>query len=140
MERRKKIKHIVEYIMGIILTFITYILCGWDIAIETLIVFIALDLITGICKAIVTKKLSSNICIKGIVKKIGYLILVALSVFLERLMDSTGTIRTFVIYSFVANEGISILENWVEMKLPIPSKIKDILYSLNNSQNKTNDK
>ena len=56
--------------MGIILTLTTYILGGWDIALETLIVFMALDFITGICKAIVNKKLDSDVCRKGIVKKI----------------------------------------------------------------------
>ena len=122
--------------MGILLTLTTYILGGWDIALETLIVFIALDFITGICKAIVNKRLNSNICIKGIVKKIGYMVLIALSVFLERIMDNTGAIRMLVIYSFTANEGISILENWVEMKMPIPDKIKNILYSLSDDAKK----
>ena len=51
-------------------------------------------------------------------------------------MDNTGAIRMLVIYSFTANEGISILENWVEMKMPIPDKIKNILYSLSDDAKK----
>ena len=89
-----------------------------------------LDYITGICKAIVNKKINSVIGIKGIIKKIGYLILVALSVQLDNITGGTGALRTLVIYFFVANEGISILENWGSIGLPMPKKLMETLEQL----------
>lgn len=99
-------------------------------ALKTLLVFILLDYITGVCEAITNKKLNSIIGAKGIIKKIGYLLIVALSVQLDTITGETGAIRTLVIYFFVANEGISILENWGSMGLPLPKKIIETLEQL----------
>ena len=65
-------------------------------------------------------------------KKVGYLIVVTLAVLLDKITGNTGAIRTIVIYFFVANEGISILENWGGMNLPLPKKIFEILEQLRN--------
>ena len=73
-----------------------FLLGGLDVALKTLLVFILLDYITGVCEAITKKKLNSIIGAKGIVKKIGYLIIVALSVQLDRITGETGAIRTLV--------------------------------------------
>ena len=64
---------------------------------------------------------------KGIIKKVGYLIAVTVSVLLDQVIGNTGTIRNLVIYFFVANEGISILENWGAMGLPLPQKLYEVL-------------
>lgn len=111
-------------------TSLVYFFGGFDIALQTLLIVIILDYITGICKAIYNKKLNSSVGRKGIIKKVGYLLVVVLSVLLDRLAGNTGAIRTLVIYFFVANEGISILENWGGMNLPLPQKIFDILEQL----------
>ena len=128
-------KQIISFITGTVATTFVYILGGWDIALQILLLVIALDYITGVCQAIYNKKLSSAIGLNGIVKKVGYLIIVAVAVILDRIAGNTGAIRTLVIYFFVANEGISILENWGRMGLPLPQKLTDMLEQLKNSNN-----
>lgn len=123
-------KNIFNFITGTLATTLVYFLGGWDIALQTLLIVIGLDYLTGVCKAIYNKKLNSTISFKGIVKKIGYLIIVAVAVELDNITGNTGAIRTLVIYFFVANEGISILENWGSMGLPLPKKIFDVLEQL----------
>lgn len=120
-------KHIVNFITGTMLTTIVYFLGGWDLALEILLLMIVLDYITGVFKAIFNKKLNSEVGIKGIIKKVGYLIIVAVSVMLDRIVADTGAIRNVVIFFFVANEGISIVENWVAMGLPMPQIVIDTL-------------
>lgn len=128
-------KNIINFITGTLATALVYYLGGWDIAIQTLIVVVVLDYITGLCKAIHNKKVNSEIGLKGIVKKVGYFIVVAVAVILDRIAGNTGAIRTLVIYFFVANEGISILENWGGMGLPLPQKLIDTLDQLKNDNN-----
>lgn len=123
-------KNIFNFITGTLLTTVVYFLGGLDVALKTLLIFILLDYITGVCEAISNKKLNSIIGAKGIIKKIGYLIIVALAVQLDTITGDTGAIRTLVIYFFVANEGISILENWGSMGLPLPKKVIDVLEQL----------
>lgn len=120
-------KNIVNFISGTLLATIVYFLGGWDMALEILLVMIFLDYITGVFKAIFNKKLNSEVGIKGIIKKVGYLIIVAVSVMLDRIIGDTGAIRNVVIFFFVANEGISLVENWVAMGLPMPQIIVDTL-------------
>ena len=135
-------KNIINFITSTLLTTVVYFLGGLDIALKTLLIFILLDYITGLCKAIVNKKVNSIIGIKGIIKKIGYLIVVALSVQLDNITGSTGALRTLVIYFFVANEGISILENWGSIGLPLPKKIMETLEKIKkeNGGNKNENK
>ena len=123
-------KNIINFITSTLLTTVVYFLGGLDIALKTLLIFILLDYITGVCKSIVKKKVNSIVGIKGIIKKIGYLIIVALSVQLDIITGGTGALRTLVIYFFVANEGISILENWGSIGLPLPKKIMETLEQL----------
>lgn len=123
-------KNLINFVTSTLLTTVVYFLGGLDIALKTLLIFMLLDYITGICKAIVNKKINSIIGVKGIVKKVGYLIIVALSVQLDNITGGTGALRTLVIYFFVANEGISILENWGSIGLPLPKKIKETLEQL----------
>ncbi len=129
-------KNIINLISGTLLTAVVYFLGGWDIALQTLLALIVIDYATGILKAIYNKQLNSSIGAKGIIKKVGYLLIVALSVMLDRIMGDTGAIRTIVIYCFVANEGISIVENWAGMGLPIPEIIVDKLEQIKNGGKK----
>ena len=110
---------------------ILYFLFGeFDIALQCLLAFIALDYISGLIKAYCTKTLSSKIGFRGILKKVGILAIVVLSVSLDRLGGNTGAIRTLVIYYFVANEGLSVLENLAEAGIPIPNSIKKSLKNI----------
>ncbi len=125
-------KNFINFITGTLATTLVYFLGGWDIALQILITVIILDYVTGIFKAIYSKKVNSSVGLKGIIKKLGYLIIVAVAVILDKIAGNTGAIRTLVIYFFVANEGISILENWGAMGLPLPQKIFDVLEQLKN--------
>ena len=111
-------------------TTLIYILGGFDIALQSLLLVILFDYITGLLSAIYNKEVSSKIGFKGIIKKIALLCGVALSVVIDNITGSSGVIRTGVIYFFVANEGISILENLAEMNIKMPKKITDILSQL----------
>lgn len=131
-------KNFISFITGTLATALVYFLGGWDIALQILLIVIVLDYITGVCKAIYNRKMNSKVGAKGIIKKLGYLIVVAVSVELDRITGNTGAIRTLVIYFFVANEGISILENWGGMGLPLPQKLTDTLEQLKNDNNPKN--
>lgn len=120
-------KQIINFITGTLLTTVVFFLGGIDIALQTLLIFIILDYITGVCQAIHNKKVNSSIGAKGIIKKVGFLIVVGMAVRLDQIIGNSGAIRSLVIYFFVANEGISILENWCSMGLPLPKKIFEVL-------------
>ena len=111
-------------------TGLVYLWGGFDVAMQCLLVAIVLDYISGIIKAFVLKQLSRSIGFKGILKKFGVLVVVALAVLIDRVTGESGAIRTLVIYYFVANEGLSIIENMGLAGLPIPKSIKEALKAL----------
>lgn len=123
-------KHLISYYVSVFLTTVIYLLGGIDIALKSLLLIMIFDYITGVLSAIYNKELNSKIGFKGIIKKIGYLFLIALSVLIDNILGQDGTIRTLVIYFFVANDGISILENMGEMNIPLPQKLNDVLEQL----------
>lgn len=123
-------KTFINNIMSILATYFIYLVGGIDIAFISLIVVMALDYITGVMSAIYNKKLNSKIGYKGILKKASYLLVIALGVILDKLLGQTGSVRTLVIYFFVANDGISIIENVSEMNIPLPKKLKELLEQL----------
>ena len=117
----------ISLIASEVATIFIYLFGGIDVALTCLIVAIVLDYVSGMIKAYNKKELSSKIGFSGILKKIGILILVMLSVLVDRVTGNTGAIRTLVIYYFVANEGLSVLENLGESGIPIPNAIKKAL-------------
>lgn len=122
-------------------TFLTFIFGDWDVALQCLVIAVALDYISGIIKAFVNKELSSKIGLKGLLKKVGVFVIVALAVLIDKITGESGAVRTLVIYYFVANEGLSIVENLSEAGLPIPDVIKKALKSLKNeAKGKKHDK
>lgn len=120
-------KHFINDILSVILTTIVYLLGGFDIALQSLLIVMIVDYLTGIVSAIYNKELSSKIGFKGILKKFSYLCVVALSVVIDNLTGQSGLIRTLVIYFFVANDGLSIIENMAEMGVKLPQKLIDSL-------------
>ena len=117
-------------ILASIGTGLVYLWGGFDVAMQCLLIAIVLDYVSGIIKAFVLKQLSSSIGFKGILKKFGVLVVVALAVLIDRVTGESGAIRTLVIYYFVANEGLSIIENMGLAGLPIPKSIKEALKAL----------
>ena len=120
-------KHLISNVFSVILTTIVYLLGGIDIALQSLLIVIVIDYLTGIASAIYNKELSSKIGFKGIIKKLCYLLVVALSVIIDNLLGQSGLIRSLVIYFFVANDGLSIIENMAEMNVKLPKKLIDTL-------------
>lgn len=123
---------IIKGILATIGTFFAYILGGFDIALQCLVISISLDYITGFMKAYKTSTLNSNTGLVGIFKKVAMLCLVSLAVILDMLVGETGIIRTLVIYYLVANEGLSIVENLGELGILIPEIITEKLEQLKN--------
>lgn len=123
-------KELFNTIIAFLGTSLIYLLGGLDVAMACLLVAIVLDYISGLIKAYVTKSLSSKIGCKGIIKKVGVLVVVMLAVLIDRVTGETGAIRTLVIYYFVANEGLSIVENLAQADVPIPKSIKKALKAL----------
>lgn len=122
-------------ILGMLLTYVVYLLGGIDIAMQCLLIAIVLDYISGMIKAFNLKQLSSKIGFKGIMKKVGVLLIVMLGVLVDRVTGDTGAIRTLVIYYFVANEGLSIIENLSLAGVPIPKGLKKALKALKEKGN-----
>lgn len=120
-------KQLFNDIFSVILTTFVYLMGGFDIALQSLIIVIVIDYITGIASAVYNKELSSKVGFKGIIKKFCYLLVVALSVVIDNLTGQSGIIRSLVIYFFVANDGISIIENMAEMNVKLPKKLIDSL-------------
>lgn len=122
-----KMKYLINDVISVILTTCVYLLGGIDIALTSLITVMVIDYLTGIASAIYNKELSSKIGLKGILKKFSYLCVVALSVVIDNLTGQSGLIRSLVIYFFVANDGLSIIENMAEMNVKLPQKLIDVL-------------
>lgn len=126
-----KMKEYINATVAAIGTGLTYIFGGWDTVIIVLVIFMALDYLTGVMAAIANKELNSNVGFKGLFKKVTILIVLIVAVLLDRLLNSdTWVFRTLVAYFYIANEAISLLENSARMGLPVPQKLLDILAQL----------
>jgi len=111
--------------------FMGWFLGGFDGFLYALLVFVIIDYLTGIMLAIIQKKLSSEVGFKGIFKKVLIFCLVAIGHIIDtHLLKQGSIIRTAVIFFYLSNEGISILENAALIGLPVPQKLKDILEQL----------
>lgn len=123
-------KNIISDVLSVLLTTLVYILGGFDVALKSLIIIVIIDYLTGVGSAYYNKKVSSKKGLKGIIKKFCYFLIVALAVVIDNLMGQSGVIRTLVIYFFVANDGISIIENMAEMDVKLPKKLIESLEDL----------
>lgn len=117
-----------------LLTCISYYLGGYDKSLLTLIIIIALDLITGIMSAAYNKNLNSKIGLKGFLKKFGYLIAICLANLIGNIMNDNGAIRTLIIYYLIGIDGISILENLGKMNVKLPKKLVEVLEQLKGNE------
>lgn len=114
-----------------------WFLGGCDGLLFALVAFVVIDYITGIMCAVVDKKLSSAVGFKGIFKKVLIFALVGVGHILDTRIIGTGSVlRTAVIFFYLSNEGISLLENAGHLGLPIPKKLKSILEQLHDRSEK----
>lgn len=123
----EKIINIFKIIFSGIATLITWLFGGWDISILALIIFMTLDFALGITKGYKTNTLSSELCFDGIIKKSMIFIVLIVAVMLDKLKGGDCIFRTMTCYWFIANEGLSILENVAELGGKIPEKLSDAL-------------
>ena len=111
--------------------FLGYIMGGFDGFLYVLVTFVVIDYITGIMLAVIEKKLSSEIGFRGIFKKMLIFGLVGIGHMIDlQLIQNGSVIRTAVIFFYISNEGISIIENTTQIGLPVPNKLKDLLVQL----------
>ena len=114
-----------------------YFVGGCDGLIIALVVFAAVDYITGVICAVADKKLSSAVGFKGSAKKVVIFILVGVASLLDTyVLGEIGILRTAVIFFYLSNEGLSLLENAAYLGLPIPSKLKLVLEQLHDRSEK----
>ena len=112
-----------------------YFLGGMDGLLIALLVFVILDYLTGIMRAIADKSLSSAVGFKGICRKVLIFALVGVGHVLDTHVVGTGSaLRSAVICFYLSNEGVSLLENASHLGLPVPDKLKAILSQLHNKQ------
>ncbi len=113
---------------------------GWflgesDGLLYTLIAFVAVDYITGVMCAVADKKLSSQVGFKGICRKVLIFALVGIGHMLDTQVIGAGSVlRTAVIFFYLSNEGVSLIENTAHLGLPVPEKIKEVLSQLHDKE------
>lgn len=118
-------------------TGLTWLLGVWDMPLITLVIFMILDQLTGVIRGYVNKDLSSDVGLKGIARKCVILIVLIVAVALDRLLNTGNWMfRTMVAYFYIANEGISLLENCASLGAPIPEKLKNALIQLKEGKKK----
>ena len=134
----KEFWNVIQLILTAIGGWIGLFLGGCDGLIYALVVFVILDYITGILCAIADRKLSSEVGFKGICRKVLILALVGLGHILDEQVIGTGSaIRTAIIFFYLSNEGVSLIENAAHLGLPIPGALKNVLEQLHDRAEKS---
>lgn len=126
LEKTNFIKGVISIFGGIS----AFLFGGFDTLFIILTSLVILDFLSGILSAIVQKKLSSNLCFKGITKKIFIFILLSSCFLIQKLSGDILPLREIIITFFAINEALSILENSAMLGIPFPSKIKEILLQI----------
>jgi len=127
----------IQVIFAAIGGWLGWFLGGCDGLLIALLAFVAIDYVTGVMCAIVDKKLSSAVGFKGIFKKILIFALVGVGHILDTMVIGTGSVlRTAIIFFYLSNEGISLIENAGHLGLPIPAKLKTVLEQLHDRAEK----
>lgn len=105
---------------------------GTDGMIYALIVFVICDYLTGVLCAIAEKKLSSEVGFKGIMKKMLIFIMVGIGNIVDlNVLGEPGALRTAIIFFYISNEGLSLLENGTRLGLPVPESLRKVLKQMN---------
>ena len=110
---------------------------GFDGFLYALIAFAVIDYLTGVMCAINDKTLSSAVGFRGICRKVLIFAMVGLANILDIYILGEGSVlRTAVIFFYLSNEGVSMLENAAHLGLPVPDKLKDVLQQLHEREEK----
>ena len=113
------------------------VLGGWDGFLYAWVLFVAVDYLTGVLVAVMRRKLSSEAGFRGIARKVVIFCLVAVAQVIDvQIIRNGSVVRTAVIFFYLSNEGISIVENAAALGLPVPRKLKDVLEQLKDDSGK----
>ena len=127
----KEFWNTIQLIFAAVGGWLGYFLGGCDGLLYALIAFVAIDYITGVMCAISDKTLSSEVGFKGICRKVLIFLLVGIGNIIDvQVLGSPGVLRTAVIFFYLSNEGVSLLENAAHLGLPVPDAIKTVLEQL----------
>ena len=127
----KEFWNTIQLAFAAVVRWLGYFLGGCDGLLYALLAFVVIDYITGVMYAIADKNLSSEVGFKGICRKVLIFLLVGLANVLDVQVIGTGSVlRTAVIFFYISNEGVSLLENAAHLGLPVPEKIKTVLEQL----------
>ena len=114
-----------------------WFLGGCDGLLYALIAFVVIDYVTGVICAVTDKKLSSAVGFKGVCRKVLIFLLVGIGHILDAQVIGSGSVlRTAVIFFYISNEGVSLIESAAHLGLPIPSKLKAVLEQLHDRAEK----
>ena len=127
----------IQFVFTMIGGWLGYFLGGCDGLLYTLIAFVVIDYLTGVMCAINDHNLSSEVGFRGICRKVLIFLLVGIGHILDANVIGTGSVlRTAVIFFYISNEGVSLIENAAHLGLPVPEKIKAVLEQLHDRSEK----
>ena len=133
----KEFWNVIQMVFAAVGGWLGYYLGGCDGLLLALVAFAAADYLTGVMCAVSDRKLSSNVGFKGICRKVLIFLLVGIANILDVHVIGTGSVlRTAVIFFYISNEGVSLMENAGHLGLPIPEKIKTVLEQLHDRAEK----
>jgi len=123
--------NVIQFVFTAIGGWLGYFLGGCDGLLYALLVFVVLDYITGVMCAISDHCLNSNVSFKGLCRKVIIFALVGVGHLLDtHVIGSGGVMRTAIIFFYLSNEGLSLVENASYLGLPIPEKLRSVLEQL----------
>lgn len=127
----KEFWNIIQVIFAAVGGWLGYFIGGCDGLVYALLIFVIIDYITGIMLAITERKLSSAVGFKGICRKVLIFAMVGIANVLDiHVLGEAGVLRTAVIFFYISNEGISLIENGTRLGLPVPESLKTVLQQL----------
>ncbi len=133
----KEFWNTIQLVFAAIGGWLGYFLGGCDGLLIALVVFVVVDYLTGVMCAIADHKLSSAVGFKGICRKVLIFLLVGIANILDvQVIRSGSVLRTAVIFFYISNEGVSLVENAAHLGLPVPDKLKDVLEQLHDRDGK----
>ena len=137
----KEFWNVIQMVFTAVGGWLGYFLGGNDGLLIALVVFAVADYITGVMCAVSDKKLNSQVGFKGICRKVLIFLLVGIANVIDiNVLGQVGVLRTAVIFFYISNEGLSLIENAAHLGLPIPGKLKEVLEQLHNRDEKDTDK
>ena len=127
----KEFWNTIQMVFAVVGGWLGWFLGGCDGLLYALVAFVAVDYVTGVLCAVADRKLSSEVGFRGIAKKALIFLLVGMANVLDvQVIGSGCVLRTVVIFFYISNEGVSLVENAAHLGLPVPEKLKDVLAQL----------